>query len=326
MLGRQGAGQRALDALAYGRFRHLPLRHADLARRVARVAERLGILDKDPQSLMTSALKPGTNNVKWAADMQKAFPDLKAAEQELGRPIKTFADGREVGQARFLLLQRADVIVGGAPLISRRAWVKQSVIDRLVLHKVEIESQRRAPHQVDVFVGSRPAAFIGRLAFGLIDLFRFERGDRCNHKCRLSQFRIVSFFGTSPPRPEFDLKRARQASPHEVDDAMTAAQDFRIARHFGFEEQRIVINLGGHENCSCALLAFGNRLHSGSYRRDPAKEGEVRIGPRLERDRLSHPDVSNLAFRNRGFRLDRPQFVNLGNQVALLDQLMYQFL
>src|SRR5439155_7558509 len=66
-----------------------------------------------------------------------------------------FADGREVGQARFLLLQRADVIVGGAPLISRRAWVKQSVIDRLVLHKVEIESQRRAPHQVDVFVGSR---------------------------------------------------------------------------------------------------------------------------------------------------------------------------
>lgn len=62
------------------------------------IGERLGILDKDPQSLITSALKPGTNNSKWAADMTKAFPDLKAAEQELGRPIKTFADGREAAK------------------------------------------------------------------------------------------------------------------------------------------------------------------------------------------------------------------------------------
>jgi len=59
------------------------------------MAETLGIFDKDPQSLITSALKPGTNNVKWASDMAKAFPDLKAAEAELGRPIKTFADAKE---------------------------------------------------------------------------------------------------------------------------------------------------------------------------------------------------------------------------------------
>jgi len=59
------------------------------------IGERLGILDKDPQSLITSALKPGTNNTKWAADVKRAFPDLKAAESELGRPIKTFDDAEE---------------------------------------------------------------------------------------------------------------------------------------------------------------------------------------------------------------------------------------
>jgi tetratricopeptide (TPR) repeat protein len=59
------------------------------------IAERLGILDRDPQSLITSALKPGTNNIKWAPDMAKAFPDLKAAETQLGRPVKTFADAKE---------------------------------------------------------------------------------------------------------------------------------------------------------------------------------------------------------------------------------------
>lgn len=58
------------------------------------IGERLGILDKDPQSLMTSALKPGTNNSKWASDSKTFMPDVKAAETELGRPIKTFADGR----------------------------------------------------------------------------------------------------------------------------------------------------------------------------------------------------------------------------------------
>ena len=59
------------------------------------IAERLGILDKDPQSLITSALKPGTDNFKWANDMQAAFPNLKAAETELGRPIKTFDDAKQ---------------------------------------------------------------------------------------------------------------------------------------------------------------------------------------------------------------------------------------
>lgn len=62
------------------------------------IGERLGILDKDPHSLITSALKPGTNNAKWSADMAKAFPDLKTAEAELGRPIKTFQDGREAAK------------------------------------------------------------------------------------------------------------------------------------------------------------------------------------------------------------------------------------
>ena len=100
-------------------------------------------------------------------------------------------------------MQRADVIMGGAPLISRRARVKQSVIDCLMFHKVEVKSQRRAPHQVDVFVGSGPAAFIGGLAFGLIDLFRFDCGERCNHKSRLSQFRIVSFLPNLTTKTRF---------------------------------------------------------------------------------------------------------------------------
>jgi hypothetical protein len=59
------------------------------------IGERLGVLDKDPKSLITSALKPGTNNSKWFSDVQRAMPDLKTAETELGHPIKTFDDARE---------------------------------------------------------------------------------------------------------------------------------------------------------------------------------------------------------------------------------------
>jgi hypothetical protein len=86
------------------------------------IGERLGILDKDPQSLMTSALKPGTNNTKWATDMQKAFPDLKAAEAELGQPIKSFADAKNaVKTAKANLWSQFES--------SKSAWAKCSIPD-----------------------------------------------------------------------------------------------------------------------------------------------------------------------------------------------------
>ena len=53
------------------------------------------LVDGPPESLMTQAIKPGKNNVGWNADVQKALPNIKAAEEQLGRPIAGLDDALE---------------------------------------------------------------------------------------------------------------------------------------------------------------------------------------------------------------------------------------
>jgi len=50
------------------------------------------LVDGPPESLITRAIKPGKNNVNWNADVQKALPLMKSAEQQLGRPIQGVDD------------------------------------------------------------------------------------------------------------------------------------------------------------------------------------------------------------------------------------------
>jgi hypothetical protein len=56
------------------------------------IAERLGIVDPAPESLMTRAVKPLSSNTGWDAALKRAMPDMKAAEQQLGHPISGVED------------------------------------------------------------------------------------------------------------------------------------------------------------------------------------------------------------------------------------------
>jgi len=56
------------------------------------------LVDGPPESLMTRAIKPGKNNVNWNADVQKAIPLMKTAEEQLGRPIQGVDDALEAAQ------------------------------------------------------------------------------------------------------------------------------------------------------------------------------------------------------------------------------------
>jgi hypothetical protein len=56
------------------------------------------LVDGPPESLMTRAVKPGKNNVGWNADVQKAIPLMKSAEEQLGRPIAGVDDALQAAQ------------------------------------------------------------------------------------------------------------------------------------------------------------------------------------------------------------------------------------
>src|SRR6266496_3484141 len=62
-----------------------------------------------------------------------------------------------------------------------------------------------------------------------------------NEGLRLAAFRA------SPPGPDFDFESAGKPAPDQIDDPTLAAQNFRLARHFRFEQQRRVVDLRGHQ-------------------------------------------------------------------------------
>ena len=49
-----------------------------------------------------------------------------------------------------------------------------------------------------------------------------------------------------PPRPEFDLDRARHSPRDQVMDSIRATDDFGLPGHFWFKQQGVIIDLGGH--------------------------------------------------------------------------------
>lgn len=56
------------------------------------------LVDGPPESLITRAVKPGKNNVGWNADIQKAVPLMKSAEQQLGKPIAGIDDALDAAK------------------------------------------------------------------------------------------------------------------------------------------------------------------------------------------------------------------------------------
>ena len=48
-----------------------------------------------PEAQMTKALQPAKNNISFGADLKTALPQMKAAEQQLGKPIEGFDDAAQ---------------------------------------------------------------------------------------------------------------------------------------------------------------------------------------------------------------------------------------
>lgn len=69
-------------------------RTAPIVESVKSTASKLvpSLVDGPSESLMTRAIKPGKNNINWNADVQKAIPLMKSAEQQLGHPVQGVDD------------------------------------------------------------------------------------------------------------------------------------------------------------------------------------------------------------------------------------------
>jgi len=52
-------------------------------------------VDGPPHELMTRAVKPGNKNIGWNQAVQKALPEMKAAEADLGHPVANIEDAQQ---------------------------------------------------------------------------------------------------------------------------------------------------------------------------------------------------------------------------------------
>lgn len=57
-----------------------------------KIGTSVGVIDPEPTSLMTRAVKPRNSNTGWNDAIQSAMPNLKAAEQALGKPVQSIED------------------------------------------------------------------------------------------------------------------------------------------------------------------------------------------------------------------------------------------
>src|SRR5439155_20207623 len=97
---------------------------------------------------------------------------------------------------------------------------------------------------------------------------------------------------SSPPRPELDAEVASETPRHEIEEAAVARVDLRVSRHLGFQEERWVVEFGHHHDRPRRLPLLGLR-RDGRDRRDDAMETGPRVGPGLEKDRLSDTHVGD---------------------------------
>lgn len=64
-------------------------------------------VDGPPEDLLTRAIKPGNKNQNWSTDIKKAIPEIKRAEQTLGRPIQNVDDALQAtAQAKKAIWDR----------------------------------------------------------------------------------------------------------------------------------------------------------------------------------------------------------------------------
>lgn len=78
---------------------HAPESVANAASKLASVTPVAKMfIDGPPEQLLTQAIKPGKNNVDWTPSLKTAIPNMKLAEQAMGKPIQGIDDALQAAQ------------------------------------------------------------------------------------------------------------------------------------------------------------------------------------------------------------------------------------
>ena len=98
----------------------------------------------NPVDLVTRALKPRSRNIRFADDMNRALPEVKAAESQLGRPIQGIDDLVEaIPLAKRQVRAQLDEIMGPQRLREIDASPVADAIEGTINAKVRLETPRR---------------------------------------------------------------------------------------------------------------------------------------------------------------------------------------
>lgn len=102
------------------------------------------LIDDAPENMLTRAIKPGKNNVKWNADISTALPFLKSAETDIGRPVKGVDDALEaVAAAKKSIWQQYQQRLG--PAAQMGAQVDGNTIADAMINSVDKRTAAQNP-------------------------------------------------------------------------------------------------------------------------------------------------------------------------------------
>jgi hypothetical protein len=121
-----------------------------------------------------------------------------------------------------------------------------------------------------------------------------------------------------PPRPKLDPYVADKSPRHEIDDTPFATVDFCVSSHLGFEKERVVIDLRGHQNRPGGISVIS--LDSGGGKgADVSVEALLRVCASFQYDLLPHLHIANLILGDGNLRLNRLELMDLRDEVSLLN-------
>lgn len=100
-----------------------------------------------PEQMLTSAIKPGKNNLRWTQDVKTASPYMKSAEADLGRPIAGIDDALEAtAAAKQKIWQQVKAFMG--PAAEQGARIDGNQIADAIMETVGPRMKQTSPELV----------------------------------------------------------------------------------------------------------------------------------------------------------------------------------
>jgi hypothetical protein len=120
------------------------------AGRVAEVGKQMVFKQPTPSAAMLQALKPSSNNLRFTADVNKALPEIKAAERAIGRPIAGVEDMAEaVKVAKKAIWSQYEEIAGGKRATQIDLSPVADAMEKSIPSKLKLEDPRAAAALLD---------------------------------------------------------------------------------------------------------------------------------------------------------------------------------